>query len=337
MHATLEALATRYDGQLRTAEIEVRTVRGMTISGRFGGSKLYYSDFVERADERAVRAAFDDAKRAFGADIAQSYVDHLAGPDDSSADDDGLRAAYVKAAALATVPTIREKIDQTSKEIVDEWFGDHRVEMLSLSDERRETYDEIRAQAVEPQLRPLQRPRTRLEDFLEEVDGQVRMADVVNKHLMSDENGWFPISGLNEWERLVVHKETTRPDCVAWYRNPSVSSSDSLGVTYRDAVGNWHAMHPDFIFFNEVDGDIRPSIVDPHGTHLDDALVKLQGLARYADEYGDAFHRIDALATGSGSELRVLDLKKKGVRDSVLSGGLDAAELFAGQLADNYA
>jgi hypothetical protein len=336
LHSTLEALAARYDGQLRTAEIEVRTVRGMTISGRFGGSKLTYTDFTERADERTVRLAFEDAKRAFGADVAQSYVDYLAGPEDSDADDDGLRAAYVKAVALATVPSVREKIDQTAKDVVEEWFAEYRVAMLGLSDERRDTYNEIRSQAVEPQLRTLQRPRTRLEDFVEEIEGQLRAAEVVPKHLMSDELGWFPISDLNEWERVVVHKEIERDNCVAWYRNPSVSSADSLGVTYRDAVGNWRAMHPDFIIFNEIDGLIRPSIVDPHGTHLDDALVKLQGLARYTEEYGNDFHRIDALSAGTGNELRVLDMKKIVVRQSVLNGGMNASELFDSQLAETY-
>jgi type III restriction enzyme len=283
-----------------------------------------------------VRLAFEDAKRAFGADVAQSYVDHLAGPEDSNADDDGLRSAYVKAVALATVPSVREKIDQTATEVVEEWFSEYRVAMLGLSDERRDAYDEIRAQAVEPQLRTLQRPRTRLEDFVEEIDGQLRAAEVVEKHLMSDETGWFPIADLNEWERDVVRKEVGRTNCVAWYRNPSVSSGDSLGITYRDTVGNWRALHPDFIVFNEIDGVIRPSIVDPHGTYLDDALVKLQGLARYAEEHGDDYHRIDALSAGTGNDLRVLDMKKKVVRQTVLNGGMKAAELFDSQLGEAF-
>ena len=336
-HATLDALAARYDGQLRTAEIEVRTVRGLSISGRFGGTKLAYSDFAERADERAVRVAFEEAKRAFGADIAQSYVDYLAGPDVKGADDDGLRAAYVKAAALATVPTIREKVDFAAKDVVDEWFDEARVALLSLSDERRDAYDEVRAQAVTPQLTPLRRPRTRLEDFSESVDGQIRTSDLMLKHLMSDESGWFPLASLNVWERAVVRKELSRLDCVGWYRNPSMSSADSLGITYRDAVGNWRAMHPDFVFFNEVNGTIRPSIVDPHGTQLDDALVKLKGLAAYADNHGDAYLRIDAIANGASGELCVLDMKDAAVRDTVINSAQSPAELFVGPLSKKYA
>lgn len=336
MHSALEGFADRYDGQLRTAEIEVRTVRGMSIAGRFGGNKLSYADFAIKADDRAIRVAFEDAKRAFGADIAQSYVDYVAGEDDADADDDGLRNAYVKAAALATIPAVREKIDVAAKDLVDEWFADHRVALLGLSDERREAYDEIRAQAVEPQAQPLHRPRNRMADF-KELDGeQVKIAQLIDKHLMSDETGWYPLTKLNDWEKIVVQREVARSDCIGWYRNPSVSSADSLGITYRDAAGNWRAMHPDFIVFNEIDGEVRPSIVDPHGTHLDDALVKLRGLALYAAAHRDIYHRIDSIANGAGVELRVLDMKDTAVQNAVLHSGQSPAELFAG-LGKKYA
>ena len=325
-----DQLAARYDGQLRSAEIEVRTVRGMTIAGKIGSTKLKYADFIERADDRAIAVAFEDAKRAFGADIAQSYVDHLAGNDDDDEDGTALRAAYVKAAALAVIPTVRDKVDQAAKEIVDEWFEDARVPLLELSDERRDAYDEIRALAVSPQRTELRRPRIRLEDFADQDGNQIAIADIIGKHLMSDLDGAFPLTSLNEWEKAVVRKETARLGCVAWYRNPSVSAADSLGITYRDLVGNWRALHPDFIFFNLVNGLVRPSIVDPHGHHLDDALVKLVGLAEYADMYGAGFLRIDALTDING-EMRVLDMQDEETRAEVkrsVRTGVSALELY---------
>ncbi|WP_456286854.1 DEAD/DEAH box helicase family protein [Microbacterium sp. JZ70] len=336
MHTTLEALAARYDGQLRSAEIEVRTVRGMTIAGRFGTKKLSYTDFTEHADERAIRVAFEAAKRAFGADVAQSYIDFLADPeiDDS---DETLRAAYVKAAALATVASVREKVDEAAKEIVTEWFHEHRVAIRGLADERRETYEEIRAQAVEPQLTQLTRPKSRMEDFAETVDGQIRPAETIDKHLMSDADGRFPLTTLNGWERTVARKEAARPDCVGWYRNPSVTRPDALGIAYRDVAGNWRTLHPDFLVFTRVNGEIRPSIVDPHGTHLEDSIIKLQGLARFAERHGDVFHRIDSLGTAASSgELRVLDMLDSAVREAVLEAKGNANDLF-GAVGGKYA
>lgn len=326
-HGVFDQLAARYDGQLRSAEIEVRTVRGMTISSSFGVTKLKYADFIERADDRAIAVAFEDAKRAFGADIAQSYVGHLAGPDEDDADGTALRGAYVQASALALVPTVREKVDLAAKDVVDEWFADHRVAMLGLADERRDVYDEIRALAVSPQQTELRRPRTRLEDFADADGNQIAVAELIDKHLMSDEWGWFPLTSLNEWEKSVVRKETSRLDCVGWYRNPSVSAADSLGVTYRDGVGNWRALHPDFIIFTEVGDSIRPSIVDPHGHHLEDALVKLVGLVEYAEKFGSNFLRIDALADVNG-EMRVLDIQDQAVRDAVRGAGKSGQSTF---------
>lgn len=335
MHNTLEALAARYDGELRTAEFEVLAVRGWTISSKLGSKKLTYADFVERADERAIRVAFEEAKRAFGADVAQSYVDFLAGPD-SDDSDDALRAAYVKAAALATVTNVREKVDAAAKDIVTGWFDEYRVDIRGLADERRGDYEEIRAQAVEPQLAQLVRPRSRLEDFAETIDGHVRNSDLLEKHIMADEDGWFPLSSLNGWERDVACKEAARVDCVGWYRNPSVTRPDSLGVPYRDA-GNWRTLHPDFVIFSLVNGEIRPSIVDPHGTHLDDSIVKLKGLARFAANYGSSFHRIDALGTATSSgELRVLDMLDPDVRDAVHHAKGSASDLFGSSLGGTY-
>jgi hypothetical protein len=334
MRTILDTYATRYARKLEDAEFEVLAVRGQSIAGKVGKSKLTYIDFVERADDRAIRVAFDDARKAFGADIAQSYVNHLA-PDDET-DDDGLRSAYVKTSALATVPEVREKVDAEADEIADRWFVQHRVSIKSLTDERQQDYETIRALATEPRRGELARPRRRLEDYATTDDaGQTGIAPLVGKHLMSDADGMFPIGMLNDWERAVVVAELERPDSVGWYRNPAHTSVDSLSVSYRDGVGNWRSMHPDFIFFNEINGAVRASIVDPHGHHLEDSLVKLQGLARFAQEYGGEFHRIEAL-TKIGSHMRVLDLQNVVVREAVIHANGSVQALYESDVAVNY-
>lgn len=334
MRTILDTYATRYARKLDDAEFEVRAVRGQSITGTVGKSKLTYIDFVERADDRAIRVAFEDARKAFGADIAQSYVNYLA-PDDE-ADDDGLRSAYVKTSALATVPDVREKVDAEADELADGWFVQHRVAIKGLTDERQQDYETIRALATEPRRGELARPRRRMEDYATTDDaGQIGVAPLVGKHLMSDADGMFPIGTLNDWERAIVIAETKRPDCVGWYRNPARAAVDSLGITYRDEVGNWRSMHPDFLFFNEINGAVRASIVDPHGHHLEDSLVKLQGLARFAQEYGSEFHRIEAL-TKIGSHLRVLDLQNATVREAVIHAKGSVQALYESEVAVNY-
>lgn len=333
MHAVLDSMAIRYKDELETAMEEIWTVRGMTISGRRSTGKLTYSEFVELADDRAIRVGFEDAKKAFGADIAQSYVNHLAGEDDE--DDDGLREAYVKVSGLAIVKEVREQVDREADTLAEKWFAEHRVAIKELPDERQQAFEEIRAEATEPQCGELKRPRTRMEDYaVVDEDDQIAMAPLAPLHLMSDDSGQFPLSSLNEWELEVVQAELARESSRGWYRNPPRAAVDSLGVTYRDPVGNWRSMHPDFLFFNEVDGKIVVSIVDPHGHHLEDSTIKLEALARFAEEYGSHFHRIEALAKFA-NKMRVLDLKNEKVRELVKSGWVPI-KLYEDDLAHDY-
>ena len=76
-------------------------------------------------------------------------------------------------------------------------------------------------------------------------------------------------------------------------------------------------MQPDFIFFREVNGEIKPSIVDPHGEHLSDALDKLRALADYADMFGDQFLEILPLSGTDEDNLKLLNLKDPDTRKSI--------------------
>ena len=94
-------------------------------------------------------------------------------------------------------------------------------------------------------------------------------------------------------------------------------------------------MHPDFLFFNEVGGVVRASIVDPHGHHLEDSTVKLKGLARFAEEYGTEFHRIEAV-TEIGTTMRILDLQIPSVRAALMKGHATPIEYYKSDIAFEY-
>ena len=94
-------------------------------------------------------------------------------------------------------------------------------------------------------------------------------------------------------------------------------------------------MHPDFVFFNEVGGKIVASIVDPHGHHLEDSLVKLQALARFAGTYGDEFHRIEALAEVDG-RMRVIDMQDRRRARGSRGDQQIAVDLYESTVAVDY-
>ena len=124
------------------------------------------------------------------------------------------------------------------------------------------------------------------------------------------------------------------PHSTAWYRNPGRAADDALAIAYVDGKGAWRRLFPALIFFADVGGSIRPSIVDPHGFHLADALPKLRGLARFAVDHGAAFHRIEAVAKVDDT-LRVLDLTQQNVRDAIAAAS-DAEALYRSGAASNY-
>lgn len=333
----LDACAIRYARKVDATRKEVLTIHGQSIAGTTGEQTLAYSEFTMHADDQAVAVAFKDAKAAFS-DVARAYVKHHVG----DAEDDfanPVRDAMVECAALATVPEVRETVDALANDLFDRWDYEHRQGIERLGDLRRDAYREIKAQAPDPQVTSLIRPRVRLEDFQElDENEQVTMAPLVEKHLMSDDAGHFPLSRLNEWERTVVLAELTKPTTVAWYRNPPRSAGDSLCVAYRNEFGNWRGMYPDFVFFERVDGRVVPSIIDPHRHDLDDALLKVRALGGFAEQFGDRFGRIESLAEVNG-KMRRLDLKSARVRKDVRYWNRDVSDLYldAGELITGVA
>jgi type III restriction enzyme len=243
----------------------------------------------------------------------------------------------VRTTALATVKEVRDKVDEEALELTNRLFMESRVAVKGLSDVRQQEYEDIRAMATEPQRSVLRTPRTRIEGFSVELDdGQITTSPVAPLHLMADENGEFPLGALNTWEFEVVRAELARPNVRGWYRNPSRAAVDSLGIAYRDDnSGNWRSMHPDFVFFHEIGNKIVASILDPHGHHLDDALMKLKALAKFAETYGNEFHRIEALAEVDG-QMKVLDMKREAVREAILIAKQSAQDIYQSSVGIDY-
>ncbi|MZE56042.1 DEAD/DEAH box helicase family protein [Streptomyces sp. SID5770] len=330
LHSVLDGRAVQYADKVQKAVDDVMSVDGQTVKGRFGGS-ISYQTFSETADARVIRDAFRGAGRIFSADLARTYAEHLAGPD---SDDDELRDAHVRVAALALVPDISEDLDHEAEKLAKQWFSTYRVAIKTLTDDRQQVYNDLLAMSTEPQRISLAMPKVRQEDTrVRDAAGNESSLPARTDHLLLGEDGMFPVD-LNDWEHEVLDTEMKRPGAKAWYRNPARSNASSLAISYKDGAGTWKSLRPDFLFFSESNGQIEASIVDPHGHHLADAMPKLRGLAHYAETYGDDFLRIEAVAKVGGT-LRVLDLKQARVRQAVLAGK-DAKALYEGESAENY-
>lgn len=330
LFGVLDGLVARFKDKLEEAGYAILEVEGETLVAAVGsGAAPTPEAFTEIADDRSVEADFRAAGRVLSPDLARRYADHVVV---ETEDDDGLFDAHVKVAALAKIDDVRGEIDRAADALAKKWIDEHRVAIKALADERRAVYDEIIAMSREPQHIDVLRPQVRAEET-KDADGNLLPSRL--GHLMAAENGEFPIGALNAWERHVLEAEMARADFLAWYRNPSRASDDSLAIAYKDGKENWRRMCPDFVFFHGDEHAVQTSIVDPHGFHLGDALAKLRGLAEYAGQHGAELHRIESVAEVKGGTARVLDLKVAAVRDAIRDAD-DAEALYLSDIATDY-
>ena len=319
--AVQEELFSILDGQLAQHKIAVEKAFNDILTAdmrRITASRLTAtadeSTYEVAADAQTVDDAFRGATRTLGAAIAQAYAKRLALAAADDEEDFDIYSAKARVAAVVRVPTVLEQVDAAADQIVVGWFDLLHARIKGLSEERRSVYSDLKQHAREPQEVDLVVPKSRIENTRELRGDQEVLLDTRDRHLLSNNEGEYPIGKLNPWEVTVVDTEMVRDEAVAWYRNPSSPTKDSLQVPWLRGK-EWTSMQPDFLFFStKADGTLVASIVDPHSSHLADALGKLRGLAVFAEEYGNHFLRIEAVAQGEGEALQILDLTDPKVR-----------------------
>jgi len=312
----------------------VMTVEGVTLTADLRGKEKTFDQFVDEADFAVIEDAYRRAARQFSSDLTKTYAEHLAGAIGGEDEIEALRNAHEIIAAMGLESKVKDYLESQADALATKWFGEYRVRIMSLPDERQEQYRQIKGMSPEPEPAWLTRPRARLDPTVErKADGSERQIPTYEHHLLCDENGLYPVV-LNDTERQVLATEMGRPDFVAWYRNPARPSQDSLAVAYASGTG-YKLMRPDFLIFaHKADGTIVADIVDPHGTYLADALPKLKGLAEYAEAHRQMFRRIDAIEEIDGG-LRVLDFQNAEVQKAAATG-TDAKQLYGGPAGSNY-
>lgn len=317
MHKVLDGARVRYKAEIETARKSVLTVEGKSLKADLKGGGMSFDDFLEEADYAVIEDAYRRAGRAISPDLATSYSDYLAR---NEGDTDDMEAALIDAhvtiGALGLVPGIREALEAEAEKLANQWLTRFRVDIKNLSDERQDVYRQIREMSANPMDVDLARPTSWMQPTtIREANGSETPLPSFEWHMLCDEHGMFP-EDFNSWEGEVVKSELARTGAVAWYRNPSRASQDSLGIIYEDG-GEPRIVRPDFVFFvQQDDGTVAADIVDPHGIQFGDAMPKLKGLAQYAERFGDQYRRIEAVAK-IGDKFRVLDLKEAATRASV--------------------
>lgn len=331
LHSALNGRAVQYKQQVAKAREDVLTMQGEEVRGRIGGG-VSYKSFSASADPRAIEEYYRTATRVFSPALCDSYTDYLAGPE---GEEDELLEAHIQISALARVEEINEAIDHEAETLAQKWLSDTRVARKSLNDERRAEYERLEGLSTHPEPVNLVVPQmTQAETKILHPDGTEKEIPTWAMHLMAARDGTFP-EDLNKWEQQVLTSEINQPGFKGWYRNPPRATQDSLAVAYKDDLGNWKALRPDFVFFSTAhDGNTVTDLVDPHGHHLSDALPKLRGLADFAEQFRADFRRIESVAE-TGGVMKVLDLTKTSIRNAIREAH-SARSLYESKLAESY-
>lgn len=334
MHKVLDGLRTDLAEDIAKARADVLTVEGQTLVADIATGGTSFDAFVEAADYAVVEDAYRRAGRIISPDLATSYSDYLAVQNEEAEDfEDALIDAHTDVAALGLVDAVKVRLEQAAEALANEWLAEYQTAIALLTDKRRDAYREISELSATPFDVRLAKPNSRLQPTKVLEGGKETELPRFPNHLLCDAEGQFP-DELNTWETKVHSVEMQRQRRIGWYRNPSRTSQDSLGIVY-DYAGKTETMRPDFLFFSEsASGEIVVDIIDPHGEHLADSLPKLRGLADYVEKHGEEFGRIEAVAEVAGG-FRMLDLKVREVRELVRQA-LSAREAYQDALSQAY-
>lgn len=335
LHKVLDNAQAKYAQEIKKAHQSVLEVEGQSVKTDMQTGKKTFDDFLEAADFAVIEDIYKRAGRIFSPDVARTYTDHLAAQADESDDDEALINAHTTIAALGLVSAIGPELDAEAEKMANEWLITHKDSIKTLNDERQASYREIQQMSAHPLDMELVSPSDWMQPTsVREPDGTERNLPRFEKHLMCDSDGAFPMDFGSSWEEKVLLAELQREDSVAWYRNPPRMVQESIGVTYEDG-DEVKIMRPDFIFFSRLaDGEIVADIVDPHGIQFADALPKLRGLARYAQDNPGMYRRIVSVAKVD-EKYRMLDLQDAEVRVDIHKATSPKA-LYSGGAARDY-
>lgn len=216
-----------------------------------------------------------------------------------------IRHRKIETAVLLSDTSVQEELEERAEALVEGWRKDYADEIDDLPESRLVVYDKIAGTSDQPSQITLRHPER---VAWKRPDGTTEW----DRHIYVDDGGQFA-DDFNALEREVLKTEI--PKSIGWLRNLD-RKRWSLTIPYQRRPGEYKPVFPDFLFFREEGDKVVVDILDPHGAHLDDAVMKAKGLAVYAAEHGHRFGRIELIDNIDG-RLRRLDLQDKKVREQV--------------------
>lgn len=269
------------------------------------------------ANAASLNKYLEYVSEVFGSHITQDAIKQYLRMYEDSDEDDAVLAVSAASYSDLLIDELNDFADRTVSSWLTQTYK-RNIKRLN-STEREAVYNAYLSQSPESMPIHIMLPEKYEINSAKIKDGKEVSLPYIddNKHVFSDSEGKF-YHNLSDFETQIIEHELQEQDTIAFYRNPS-HGVRSLKVPYMKDKVVQKVFAPDFIVLVNTQEGIKASIVDPHGTYLEDALDKLQGLALYAEQYGDQYVEIRAISDAVEGIAKVLELTDEATRTHVLN------------------
>lgn len=308
----------RFNDALQEEVKDLQKVSMILSESDLSDSGEIVSGSIQRdSNEKSRQEYYKYAERIFTPEITRLAVREYMSEQDCDVDD-----AFIALSAAANIDSIVEEVyeycDDNVRKFIKEKYDDE-IRMLNNT-ERQAEYRKLLEQSHVPEESVISLPdkytinKTKIKNGVEE-----DLYAIENKqHIFSDEDGNYYFDADNLEENILDYYLPKFNDAKL-YRNPS-SGLRAIGVPY-EKDGEMKVFYPDFFFITIDDDKTSVTIIDPHSTHLEDSLPKLQGMAKYVEDNQDIFNMVKSISEidKKDNTVRTLELTESAVRDHILN------------------
>ncbi len=235
------------------------------------------ADYSIDASDVDIDRLFDEAGRALSHGLHMNYWQ-------AHADRDALEVK-VEVIVLSRHHSAMTALESAAGSAFDELYDTHKKAIGKLKEPRRIAYEKLRLATAKPSEVPWHLPESI--DFR-----RLPAAPFWKQHLYVESNGQFRAE-LGTWETGVLQEELADPSVVGWLRNVD-RKPWSLEIPY-DTGGDTRPMFPDLVVVRQTGEHFSIDILEPHDPSLGDNFEKAVGLARFAEQHGYLFGRIQLI------------------------------------------
>ena len=293
----LNKLLDEFDSEISKLRVSgkfdelAKALTGFTLSSftiNYGSDEGYQvesaADMI-RLSAMDLASYFEQAGKKFGEGLHKEYwIRH------SRRDEDEIKKEII---VLISDIDAMTRLESFAEKLFCELYDANKGRFKNLKEERKELYKKLAMSSAVPMLLDWELPSTI--DFSIADD-----AIPYENHLFIPQEGDFKVN-LDTWESGVIKEELKR-GAIAWLRNLD-RKKWAMEIPYETG-GVTTSMFPDLIVVRADENGYVYDLLEPHDPSRKDNFPKAVGFAKFAEQQGDYFGRIQLIRKARGADGR---------------------------------